>query len=93
MPHTSSTRLKSLSLRLSSQSRTSGSSSKLYSARFLSLTPVTVLMTADSAPGIARGGWPASTTGPPVIDAAYRAVRRVGRGQRSGVARQAGGPG
>ncbi len=33
MPHTSSTRLKSLSLRLSSQSRTSGSSSKSYSRR------------------------------------------------------------
>src|ERR1035441_4609996 len=38
MPHTSSTRLKSLSLRLSSQSRTSGSSSKSYGCRILPLT-------------------------------------------------------
>jgi hypothetical protein len=38
MPHTSSTRLKSLSLRLSSQSRTSGSSSKSYRRRILPLT-------------------------------------------------------
>jgi hypothetical protein len=37
-PHTSSTRWKSLSLRLSSQSRTSGSSSKSYRRRILPLT-------------------------------------------------------
>src|SRR5690349_21195424 len=54
MPATSSTRLKSLSLRLSSQSRTSGSSSNRYSCRcrFLSLTPVTVLTAADTAWGL-----------------------------------------
>jgi NAD(P)-dependent dehydrogenase (short-subunit alcohol dehydrogenase family) len=49
MPHTSSTRLKSVSPRLLSQSRTSGSSSKWCSSRLCSLTPDTVLTAADSA--------------------------------------------
>lgn len=53
MPHTSSTRLKSLSLRLSSQSRTSGSNWRPYCTRLCSLTRVTVLATADSTLGSA----------------------------------------
>ena len=57
MPHTSSTRSKSLSLRPSSQSRTSGSSSKPYKARFLSLTSVTLLINRrQSARPAAIGG-------------------------------------
>src|SRR5262249_59200993 len=60
MPATSSTRLKSLSLRLASQSRTSGSSSKQYSCRcwFLSRTPVTVLAAADTRAALRSGRRP-----------------------------------
>lgn len=56
MPHTSSTRLKSLSLRLSSQSRTSGSSSNRSRSQLCSCTLVTVLTTADNGPGRASSG-------------------------------------